>query len=205
MPESSELMCVTDLQSFFVESLLKAARHQEIDAADATVQYLGGVLTRYSATDRLYDRTEDGMVRTPLVLMYKAAQESPSERERRLHLQRLGDVALFISGVFSGCLRRSLVDVDYYVSMGASAYGYLSASAPTSASANGLAEVFGELARRFVGFGDLLAEVCETLRATEESDPVRLDDLWTRTGSRRIARKLQAHGVVPGPVPRVVH
>ena len=84
---------------------------------------------------------------------------------------------MFISGVFSGCLRRSLVDVDYYVAMGAAAYGYLSARPSMSGRDSGLPEVFDQLARQFVACGDLLAEVCEALRGSEENDPARLDDL----------------------------
>jgi len=37
-------------------------------------------------------------------------------------MQRLGDTALFIAGVFADSLNRKLVDVDYYVAMGGTAY-----------------------------------------------------------------------------------
>lgn len=196
---------VKDLRVYFLESLRTAAANQDIETTDETVNYLGGMLTRYTRTDRLYDRTENGVVRTPLALIYKAARESGTETERRLHLQRLGDTALFISGVFSGSLRRSLVDVDYYVGMGESAYAYLSARRPVSGRDGALTGVFEELARQFVACADLLAEVCEQLRDSEEKDPARLDELWMRTGSRRIARKLRDRGVNPAAPCRSVH
>ena len=205
MASASGVLRVTDLQFFFLESLRTAAARQQVEATAETVHYLGGMLTRYTHADRLYEQTEDGVVRAPLALIYKAAQESSTEGERRLHLQRLGDMALFISGIFSGCLRRSLVDVDYYVSMGEAAYAYLSIHPPASARERALADVFDELARQFVACGDLLAEVCETLRGSEENDPARLDDLWSRTGSRRIARKLRDRGIIPVPPCRSVH
>lgn len=192
---------VKDLQVYFLESLRTAAANQEVETTDETVHYLGGMLTRYTRADRLYDRTENGVVRTPLALIYKAARESGTEAERRLHLQRLGDMALFISGVFSGSLRRSLVDVDYYIGMGESAYACLSVSVRGGA----LTGVFEELARQFVACADLLAEVCEQLRDSEEKDPARLDELWMRTGSRRIARKLRDRGVSPPAPCRSVH
>jgi hypothetical protein len=196
---------VKDLHVYFLESLRTAVANQDVETTDETVNYLGGMLTRYTHADRLYDRTENGVVRTPLALIYKAARESDSEAERRLHFQRLGDMALFISGVFSGCLRRSLVDVDYYVGMGESAYAYLSARPPASRRDSALTGVFDELARQFVACADLLAEVCEQLRDSEEKDPARLDELWARTGSRRIARKLREHGVTPATPCRSIH
>ena len=41
--------------------------------------------------------------------------------EQRASLKQIGDVSLFISGFFSDSLRRKLVDVDYYVSIGGGA------------------------------------------------------------------------------------
>ncbi|MEN8175488.1 MAG: hypothetical protein ABFS23_06980 [Pseudomonadota bacterium] len=205
MPSTPEVVCVSDLRSYFVESLRTAAHHQEVKVADATMNYLGGMMTQYTHAESLYERTPDGVVRMPLAMIYKSALESPSEGVRRLHLQRLGDVALFISGIFSGALRRGSVDVDYYVDMGEGAYGYLSENGVISSRDRALADIFRELARKFVAFGDLLAEVCENLRASEEHDLARLDELWERTGSRRLARKLRECGVVTGPRSRSLH
>ena len=47
------------------------------------------------------------------------------------------------------------VDVDYYVSMGEYAYGSL------SRAEDAFREVFAELARKFVGFSDVLADISE--------------------------------------------
>ena len=81
--------------------------------------------------------------------------------EKRARLRSLGDISLFTSGFFSDSLRSGAVDVDYYVSMGEYAYGSLSRRDPDA-----FGEVFGELARKFVGYMDVLADVSERTGAT---------------------------------------
>ena len=49
----------------------------------------------------------------------RARRRRPAQRAS---LKQIGDVSLFVSGFFSDSLRRKLVDVDYYVSIGGVAY-----------------------------------------------------------------------------------
>jgi hypothetical protein len=44
---------------------------------------------------------------------------------------------------------------------------------------------------------DVLGEVGEQTREDLQEDVLRLHELWQRTGSRRIERRLRALGVVP--------
>src|SRR5580765_8235344 len=83
----------------------------------------------------------------PIAFRFVRALET-SGVERRAHLREVGDRSLFISGFFSDSLTRKLVDVDYYVSIGGSAYSALSRADAA------LAPVFGELAGNFVAFVD---------------------------------------------------
>ncbi len=123
------VIAVTSLKAFFHQALREAAGTQKLDADDTIIAYLTHLLTDYARSDRLFDHTEDGLVRRPLVDIYKQASEAETTGERELALQRLGDLALFVSNILPHSLQRSLVDVDYYIAMGASAYGYLSDSA----------------------------------------------------------------------------
>jgi hypothetical protein len=58
--------------------------------------------------------------------------------------------------------------------------------------------VFEDLALNFVHFVDLLGEVGEQARDYLEQDVMRLHELWRRTGSRRLERKLRSLGITPG-------
>lgn len=111
---------------------------------------------------------------------------------QRLGLKQVGDASLFISGFFSDSLRRSLVDVDYYVSLGGYAYGSLS-----GASDDALSPIFAELADKFVAFVDVLSDVSSRASLTSDADLLRLYERWIRTGSRRSGNLLAEQGLMP--------
>ncbi len=187
------------LQSFFHDSLQEAAGNQGVAVDEATLWYLTNLLTSFSRSERLFDRTEEGQALTPLAALYALAAEAEFETERKRALQRLGDVALFISGLYSGLFvrRRRLVDVDYYIAMGGSAYGYLSESSSHSVREQTLAAIFHQLSTEFARLVDVLAEVGENAAGSDNHDVLRMHELWSRTGSARLERKLRALGIIP--------
>ncbi|MCB1875222.1 MAG: hypothetical protein KDH88_04530 [Chromatiales bacterium] len=149
----------TSLLAFFHRSIDDAARNQRLEAADATLVYLANLLTDYARAERLFDYTSDGTGLRPLALQYADALETRSRSERRMILQRLGDVALFVSGLFAGALSRRSVGVDYYIAMGGSAYAYLVEDPMDHGSGRLQGDVFRELSLRFARFVDVIAEV----------------------------------------------
>ena len=110
---------------------------------------------------------------------------------QRAGLKQVGDLSLFISGFFSDSLRRTLIDLDYYVTLGGSAYGSLGATDDV------LSPIFAELSDKFVCFVDVLSEVSERTSLTSDSDLLRLYEKWLRTGSRRNGDLLAEQGIVP--------
>src|SRR5262249_60175610 len=100
--------------------------------------------------------------------------------QQRASLKEIGDVSLFVSGFFSDSLTRKLVDVDYYVAIGGSAYNALSRVETETFS-----PVFAELGTKFIGFVDVLAEVSERSSCTSNADLLRLYEKWLKTGSPR--------------------
>ena len=191
------LIPVANLRAFFHEALHAAAQSQRIDADAAIIAYLTHLLTDYARSDRLFDRTQDGVVRRPLAAIYQQANAAETNSERELALQRLGDLALFVAGILPDSLQRSLVDLDYYIAMGASAYGSLSDSGRPGARVRALRSVFAQLSAHFVDFVDLLAEAVEQGQAARLPDLMRLHALWSKTGSRRLGRQLIHYGVMP--------
>ena len=112
--------------------------------------------------------------------------------EQRARLRNLGDFSLFMSGFYSDSFRRRSVDVDYYVSMGEYAYGSLSRR-----EADAFGDVFAELARKFVLYIDVLADVSERTAVGSRADVLRLYEKWLRTGSPRDGQRLAERGVAP--------
>jgi hypothetical protein len=97
---------------------------------------------------------------------------------------------------------RKLVDVDYYIAMGGTAYSALSESLRIRDRTQSHGVVFEELARKFPGFVDVLAEVSASAQPGSDTDILRLYEVWLRTGSARARDRLVGLGVVPAPQPR---
>jgi hypothetical protein len=130
--------------------------------------------------------------------MLSDALEAPTVSERERHLQRLGDVSLFISGFFAHGFACKLIDIDYHIAMGGRAYGTL---------ANGmtgrrkvLSRVFGELAIKFQPIVDVLNEISDAAKRYSPADVLRLYEIWLKTGSARARGLLRQLGVEATPV-----
>lgn len=203
----NDLIIGTNVKAFFQDSVTTAVANQQVEATDDTVQYLVDLLASFTYADTLYEQTTDGVMIKPLALIYYDAVEAPSAEERNQALKRLGDVALFISGVFPNSLNRKLVDVDYYIAMGGSAYGCLSATVKETFRWRVFQAIFDELSSKFADFVDVLGEVSENAHFSKDTDIMRLYELWVRTGSKRMARRLRQLGIHPalGSVSRRHH
>lgn len=168
---------------YFKELVEAALANQRIVAGELTAYYVVQLLTGF-----LERRAGDD---APLSLQLAHAFESGGVPQRA-SLKQIGDAALFISGFFPDSLRRKLVDVDYYVSVGGCAYTALSRCERDSFS-----PVFAELADRFVEFADVLSEVSERSACSTNTDLLRLYNRWLRTRSPRSGQLLAERGVVP--------
>ena len=187
----------TSVGDFFHRALNSALLNQHIDATPHTVHYLVHLLSDFSRSDRLYEKTEHGYGLKPLALLYADAVYSTDAGERRYALRRLGDVALFIAGLFSHSLSSKAVGVDYYVAMGGGAYAELSFAGAHGARGASLSPVFEELSDKFTHFVDALAEVGKDANFNNDSDLLRSYENWLRTGSERAARHLRREGIEP--------
>jgi hypothetical protein len=169
---------------YFKELVEASMARQHVQAADLTEYYLVNLLCQYVRPNR----TDSG---EPLAIRLARALESGGS-EQRARLRGVGDFSLFMSGFFSESLAMRSVDVDYYKSMGEYAYGSLSRSEDEA-----FADVFGELARKFVGFMDVLADISERTTLGSTTEVLRLYEKWLRTGSARDGQRLIERGVLP--------
>jgi hypothetical protein len=166
-----------------------ALSRQQLRANDLTSYYLVDLLCRFVRPDRRIPFSDDS--NEPLALRLGRALGSDG-LEQRARLRNLGDFSLFMSGFFPDSFHRKVVDVDYYVSMGAYAYGSLSRR-----DADAFGEVFAELARKFVAYMDVLSDVSEQSGIRSSMDVLRLYEKWLRTGSPRDGQRLIDHGIFP--------
>jgi hypothetical protein len=195
---SAGVIASADLREYFHESIGDALNRQGVDATVETVYYIVNLLTVFQRSDRLFDFNGDRLGIRPLAMLYADALEGRRLEERNRILQRMGDVALFISGVFSESFSHKLIDVDYYIGMGSNAYGHLSDSMRGTTRGDTFCAIFEELSTNFTCFADALSELNESVALGSDADILRQYELWLRTGSRRARERLRKSGIEPG-------
>lgn len=170
-----------------------------ISLSEHTRVYLVHLLEHFISSDNLFPRSATGKLQDQeLALQLAAALEAEGVEERRARLRRLGDFSLYIAGYFSHSLEKKLVDVDYYIGMGGSAY----LEAANLPGKQVTADVFGELGTKFPSMVDLLGQISEESfisHHSSENSPaslLRVYDLWTKTGSERLAQQLALAGIM---------
>ena len=187
----------TSLREYFHGELSEALHNQQISAEHETIHYLTNLLTVFTRSEALFEPTGNGVDIKPLALTYGEALNENSALERTRLLQKLGDTALFIAGVFSDSLKTKLVDVDYYIAMGGSAYSSLSDTMRGYRAVSRAAFLFEELTQKFTDFVDVLNEVSQRSNLSSDADVLRLYEVWIRTGSKRARTRLRSLGIEP--------
>jgi hypothetical protein len=196
-PGEGRVMPVRNLQDYFRTSIDEVIAGQGVDLDPHATHYVVNMMTLFARSDEFYEDDGENFGLRPLALMLADAADAPSQEHRNQTLQRIGDVALFISGFFIESLVNKVVDVDYYIHMGENAYGSLSEEVRGTFRGNAFADVFKELALNFQLLIDVLNEVRANARPDSDANLLRTYEIWLKTGSRRAASLLRQQGVVP--------
>jgi hypothetical protein len=192
--DKRHLTLVAQPQEYFRELVTDALGKQKVSTKPETEFYLVNLLNQFINTDRLYTRDGEGGVKDePLALMIKEAIEQPEKRNQTVLFRHVGDVSLYKAGFFQDSLNRKMVDIDYYIGMGGTAYQQVAARAEEEV----MRALYQELADKFGAFVEVLATISDRTTPRTEKDLLRLYDLWLRTKSERAAKALQEAGILP--------
>lgn len=191
------VMPVHNLRDYFRESIDKAIAQQGVSLDPHATHYVVNMMTLFSRSEKLYQ--DDGEIYgiKPLALMLADASDASTPEHRNNLLQRIGDVALFISGFFVESLANKAVDIDYYIHMGENAYGSLSEETRGTFHGNAFADIYRELAGKFQILTDVLHEVRDNACGNSSINVMRTYEIWRKTGSQRARKLLCEQGVVP--------
>lgn len=182
--------------SFFFELVHGAVRNQNIKVQPETEFYIVKLLNRFIFSESLYSKNREGQLEEqPLAFMLKEAIEAEIATAQKSLFQNVGDISLYKAGFFQESISRSLVDLDYYIGIGGTAYQ----NAATRCDDKSYRSLFSELSDKFPKFVSLLGEVSEKTTFTRNAqDLFRMYEMWSRTKSERAAKALQKAGI---PVP----
>jgi len=179
----------TSLASYFRKRLTRYAERLRPPPHDDTCWYLGSMLDRFGRSEQLFAYEDGQLSLRPLALLYGDALRAGSDRERCLHLQQLGDMALFLGALFPERFARHGIQRDYFIGMGGSAYDYLADNARHNR------HIFSELAHKFGRMLEMVADACARTHAVSAADVLALYQRWLESGDPLVERQLRALGI----------
>lgn len=191
----NELVETQDVRAFFQETLADLVDQRKMGVADETVAYVANLLAVFVRSDRFYEWTPQGPTLTPLATQYGEIVQATSNKQRQQMLRRLGDVALFVAGIFAESFNRKIYGVNYYIGMGGAAYGSLSDCMGRRTQDRMSARIFAELSKFFSDFVHVLTDLYEHSEVKDDREILKCYELWRRTGSARAAKRLRSAGI----------
>jgi hypothetical protein len=173
------------MREFFRENLTDALRKSSTKLTDTAQVYLVNLLVDFMRAENVYAGVDPGE-RPVLVDLYQRAQEAEPQEAVRIY-KHMGDQSLYLTGFFTEAVN----SVDYYVSMGGSAYASVAGlTRPSTSSA-----LFTELSDRFPDLVDLLNAM--SLAAPADAKKlVGLVERFERTGDKKLLDALKSQGIV---------
>lgn len=190
-------------QAFFHERITDASKQLKVKLDDNVEFYLVNLLTEFINPERLNQdfQPQTDVLGTPLVFLLKQTVEAP-ESKRPLMYRRLGDTSLYIAGYFQDYFNAKSFDINYFITMGASAYNQAALLLKTQAKENAQhPETLETLSRNFMQAVDIVAQASDTAATPKATDILHIYDRWNRCGSDRLRNLLLEHGITPISVP----
>tara|TARA_B100001248_G_C27399050_1_gene468332 strand:- start:1604 stop:2203 length:600 start_codon:yes stop_codon:yes gene_type:complete len=186
----SEQKLLLDSTSYFQELVQDAMKNRSVNNDPLVTSYLTNLLIHYLHTENLFDELgEDGKKNRPtLAELFLRAMNSDASIRSDL-LKKLGDTSLYIGGFFSESLNKKLIDVDYYVNMGETAFSNLAKN-----SEDIYAEMYDDFAKRFVDYMDVLTFIARTSSIANNNDLLKLYEDYQKTGSSLLKETLIEQG-----------
>ena len=180
---------LSSARDFFATELKSVMAKNQVTAQPGAVDYLVNLLLGYLESEKFFVKNGDGKLEDNVLADLYAEYIHGGPETKKIVLRRLGDICLLVTGFFADSLKRKLVDLDYYLGMGGSAYWQL------SHFHSGGKPIFEELALKFRPFSDILGELSERSGLQTNSDLLRLYERWLFTGSERLRRLLSENGI----------
>ena len=96
----SAVIVSENVREYFHDQVDAALTKQAVKIEDATAVYIVNLLTAFTHARALFEDSDDGRHIKPLAMHYADAVNATGMLEKSAALRKLGDVALFVSGLF---------------------------------------------------------------------------------------------------------
>lgn len=187
-------------QEFFHEKVTHATSSLEIKLDEQLEFYVVNLLCEFVTPEKLNQNLgkDVDVLDTPLALFLKQAMEASPSDQLKLY-KRLGDTSLYFAGFFQEFFNRKSYDIDYYISMGQTAYRSVSTIMRDRHRDDHFKEMYFKLSDRFPDLVEIVAEVSDVPAGDRPVDILAVYDRWNKTHSTRLLRSLERAGIKPIP------
>lgn len=186
-----KILQTVPLLDFFRERVQTAMARQQVAASAFLEFYLVNLLQEFRKTETLFEKQGSRLQEKTLAIILAKAMEGDVHTKIRC-LKQLGDVSLYTAGFFGESIRRKIIDVGYYISMGGAAYHCLSGILSHQKT---FADLYGELSGRFPDLVGVLNEVATSGENKSNTDLLKLYERWLATGEEHIENLLKSAGI----------
>lgn len=180
------------LRSFFRTSIKSFFEDKRVSVSYGAVSYVGNVMANAYRTCDFYRTEKDNLDKKPLAFVLDDVFSGDSFVKHD-KLKVIGDFSLLMSGFFQDYLlrQRRANLLDYYTSMGASAYDSLS----SLVRSNSGVDLFSELSERFVDFRDILRSISLRAFPSDAESNFKLFTQWISNQDPLIEAELDRRGI----------
>ncbi len=180
----------TSSKSFFFDLINESKVKVQFQPSETASYYLVDLMESFLRSTPSVEDIDQSSQSNTLAESFLQATATYDKCKIKL-LKKLGDTTLYVSGFFGDSLNRKLVDIDYYVNMGETAYGTLANSINEST----FSELYMEFAQKFMNFVELLTYISLKVNLQSDEDVLRLYEKYLITGSTLAKNKLIEEGL----------
>jgi len=178
--------------SYFSEAVEAAWQERSLPPSPHLKSYITELLLHFLKSENLWSETVDGRkTREMLAVSLLKAQDLPPKGKIKT-LKSLGDHSLYMSGLFPDFFQRKIIDVDYYVDIGKSAFSTLS----DCVGEESFSSLYNKIAMTFEQLVDVLGVISQKSALTNTENILRMYDLYDKTSSARLEELLAEKGIV---------
>lgn len=187
-------------QAFFHERVANASHQLKIDLSQEVEFYLVNLLTEFINPAHLNEEFNTDVLSTPLVFLLKRTVEAPEAKRPGMY-RRLGDTSLYMCGFFQDYFNDKTFDINYFITMGASAYNQAAIlSKPQNKEAT-QQNALSKISENFGQIVDVVAQASDAPGRPMAKDILHIYDRWNRSGSARLRNILLENGITPISTP----
>ena len=126
-----EIFYTKNLQAYFFENLKKLNDTSPTPLTEEIIFYSSQVLNIMAESSRFFETLQNGQIREKLLGFKFLDSHHLSKKQQKVELKDIGDTSLCLCGIFNEYLSKKIVDKNYYIKLGETAFAKLNIFEPT--------------------------------------------------------------------------